>query len=792
MRTTGILGIALAVALAGAIAAQQASQRAPSHSTGTEGGSHSSSSANGTAKTTGNSASATAAGDSTNHYVDPAWCAQCHADIARTYALTGMGRSFAKIDAATMQEKFPFGQPFFHAPSQSFFSIVESNGEVFERRWQTAFDGKETNVEEKRIDYVLGSGNHGRTYLHLTDRGTLEQLPMGWYSENGGTWAMIPGFDRADYPGSTRQVQYECMFCHNAYPQIPAGHTVEGAEPVYQQPLATGIDCQRCHGPGERHIQTVGKGGVTPEEIRASIVNPGRLGPEREMEVCMQCHLETSSLLLPHSVQRADRTPFSFIAGQPLADFRLSFDRAPGKNTRFEVASAPYRLRQSQCFLQTQSNDPDHRMTCTTCHDPHNIPRGEQATTHYNDVCNQCHATQIKQAISAGSHPTNPDCISCHMPNRRTDDAIHIVMTDHLIQRRPPPNLLAPKREYYESPATSYKGEVVLYYPPKLPTTEQNQLDVAVAQVKEESNLRGGIPELAALIEKYKPANAQYYVDLAEALHAAGRSAQSAEMYQEALRHDPSSPQILLRFGSAQIDWQQWSNAEVSLRRATSASPNDAVAWGLLGQAFFQENKNADAKEALTKAVSLDPDLAEPHNYLGGLLVRANDMIGAESEFREALRIEPNVAQWQANLAGLLASEGRMPEARYLFELSIQLDPKFAGARLNYARLLASTGDAAGAEAQAKAAVDADPKNPDAHEIYGYLLTVLGDGNDAVRELRSAIAIEPTFARAHLDLAVALRMTGDVAGASEQLRIAAQGNDPDVRAEAQQLEKSGR
>ena len=42
---------------------------------------------------------------------------------------------------------------------------------------------------------------------------------------------------------------YECMFCHNGYPRIPAGHERVGAEPVYVDPLPEGIDCQRCHGP---------------------------------------------------------------------------------------------------------------------------------------------------------------------------------------------------------------------------------------------------------------------------------------------------------------------------------------------------------------------------------------------------------------------------------------------------------------------------------------------------------------------------------------------------------------
>ena len=29
------------------------------------------------------------------------------------------------------------------------------------------------------------------------------------------------------------------------------------------------------------------------------------------------------------------------------------------------------------------------------------------------------------------------DCVACHMPKTRTDDAVHIVITDHRIQRGP-------------------------------------------------------------------------------------------------------------------------------------------------------------------------------------------------------------------------------------------------------------------------------------------------------------------------------------------------------------------
>jgi Flp pilus assembly protein TadD len=727
-----------------------------------------------------------------NTYADPTLCATCHAEIAANFAKTGMGRSFTKITPDHPADPFP-GKPFYHPASDSYFAMIQRDGKTYQRRWQLDYNGRETNIEEKSADYVLGSGNHGRTYLHLNPRGGLQQLPLGWYSENGGTWNMLPGFDRADYPGSERPVHYECLFCHNAYPKIPKANEEPGSEPVYLLPLPNGIGCQRCHGPGQHHIDTVSKPGATADEIRASIVNPKRLTPEREMEVCMQCHLETSSLKLPHAVSRQGRAPFSYIPGQPLENFELTFDREPGKNTRFEVANAAYAFRKSQCFLQTQSADADHQLRCTTCHDPHNIPRGAEATTHYNTICGTCHTAALTAKLATGAHPANPDCIGCHMPKRRTDDAIHIVMTDHSIQRRPPANGLAPKAEYYESAANAYQGEVVPYYPAKPAPTPENQLDIAVAQLADATNLKEGIPQLATLLQKYRPTRASYYADLAEALHKGGDAAHSAQYFDAALHFAPNSTVILLQYGNALVDWQAWPRVEATMRRVIALTPTDPVAWGLLGQALFEQHKDAEAKTALNKALALDPDLPEPHNYLAGMLVRAGDLDGAEKEFRAALKIMPTNADWQANLAGLLAQRGSIPGARFLFERAIKLKPDAPAPHLNFARMLANVNLTAEAEQQARAAVLADPGAAAAHELWGILLTTLRDADGAARELSTAVNLQPDFWRAHYELGIALSMKGDTAGATQHFRLAAQGNDPAAKAAALELlQKSGR
>src|SRR6202035_5731467 len=94
---------------------------------------------------------------------------------------------------------------------------------------------------------------------------------------------------------------------------------------------------------------------------------------------------------------------------------------------------------------------------------------------HYSSVCMRCHSSAHAAEVAAKA-----DCVSCHMPKRRVDDAPHVIMTDHLIQPRTPANALS---EFAERPAEEYRGEVTPYYPAPLPQPPLNALYRAVAQV---------------------------------------------------------------------------------------------------------------------------------------------------------------------------------------------------------------------------------------------------------------------------------------------------------------------
>ena len=719
-------------------------------------------------------------------FADPKLCIGCHAGIYETYSHTGMAKSFYRLNPANTVENYGKGNPFYHAPTGAYYAMAQRAGKYFQQRWQIGADGKPAYRQEWQIDFAMGSGNHVRTYLRRGANGTLVELPLAWYSEKGGYWDMNPGYD-TDRFITPRKIAYECMFCHNSYPRIPAGHERGNSVPAYLDPIPEGIDCQRCHGTGSRHVRAAQAPGARREDIRSTIMNPARLRGDRQMEVCMQCHLQTTSLRLPAAIRRFDRGPFSYRAGQPLSDFMLFFDRAAvtvavtsGSQPKFEIVSSVVRLRESQCFLQSKG-----AMTCLTCHNPHQIPRGEEATRHYNTVCRQCHSSALDGLVAATKHTAATDCVGCHMPKRRTDDVVHAVITDHLIERRKPSgDPLAEIPEFHETEKTAYHGEVIPYYPKPLSPIGGNQLYLAVAQVEHGSNLSQGIEQLTREIDKQKPGNAEFYFALGEAWRSKGDASNAVTAYEQAVQRDPRSAWTLRRLADALAALGQAPRAADVLNRAIQAAPDDARGWYGLGDLYSRAGRHADEIRAFRRSVELDPDLPEAYNNLGSALAEAGNLKDAETAFLSALGIEPDFADAQANLGMLLASSGALPQAADHFERSLKAKPDNALARCNFAVALAHLNRLEDARQQLELALKTDPNLPEAHELLGSVLQNQHHVDAAIGEYQESLRLRPGFSRAHLDLGTALAEKGDMQGAVEHLRRAASGPDPAVKQRA--------
>src|SRR5437899_11450911 len=96
------------------------------------------------------------------------------------------------------------------------------------------------------------------------------------------------------------------------------------------------------------------------------------------------------------------------------------------------------------------------------------------------------------------------------MQKRRTEDAIHVVMTDHFIRRRPlEGDLLAPLQERHDR----LSGPVKLRYPAR---ARDSALYLAMAE--------GNPPALERAIAAEPPAHAEPYFALVVAYRKAGRA----------------------------------------------------------------------------------------------------------------------------------------------------------------------------------------------------------------------------------------------------------------------------
>jgi predicted CXXCH cytochrome family protein len=744
-------------------------------------------------------------------YVDSAVCAGCHGDIAKAYLSTGMGRSFSLPDAKKSGEDFGQGAGVDHHASNLHYRLLTRGGKLYERRFETGPQGEETNVAEERVDYVIGSGNHARTFLHRDAVGRLIELPVSWYAEGSGYFAMSPGYDRPDQEDFRRAIPAECMFCHNGY----VGTTSEAQRtsmdpPPFPARLPMGIECQRCHGPGEAHVRAAASG-ASEETIRGAIVNPARLSRDRQLEVCMQCHLETSSSHMPNEIRRYNRAVDSYRPGQPLGDYKLYFDPIPAtpNDDRFEIAHAAYRLRMSACFRNSS-------MTCLTCHDPHRSYRGPEMTAHYIAACQRCHQSVAhKTALPAGS-----TCISCHMPERRTDDAVHVVMTDHFIQRvKANRDLLAPLSEAADRPGKS-RG-VRLYYPPQISATAENELYLAVADVKDGAHGRTAVERLRRDLMKDAPAEAEFYFELAHACAKADEREAALHWYEEALRRRADYPAASEELALLDLARGDATSAVAVLQKAVARAPGDDQLLANLGNVYLRAGRPAEAQKALERALQLNPELAEAANLMGLVALQQGSASQAAESFRTAVRLNPAMAEARENLGRVLASGGNYEEAAFQFHRAIAAAPKDAEAHHSYALMLEVTHAWDDALRELKESVRLNEKSAQTHDDLGDLLAARGDAQgaagayeralalkpglvdarlslagllanqgklpEAEKQFRAGLAVNPGLAEAHLGLATVLAREGKTAEAVAQGRAAMQSPDAGVRQSAQEL-----
>ena len=201
-------------------------------------------------------------------------CAGCHRAIYESYLRTGMAQSSGRVGIGPFQEST--AKASFTQGAAEYEVARESSGFVLR-----VTDGGAT--AKRTLDYFIGSGRTGRSYASLIDAYLFES-PVSYYSADS-SWRISPGYQRNRNVQLLRPVETACLNCH-ASELDPLPGSVNGYRmPPFRQ---AGVGCERCHGPGEKHVASMRSGAA---HGGAGIVNPAKLDPARRESVCRQCHL---------------------------------------------------------------------------------------------------------------------------------------------------------------------------------------------------------------------------------------------------------------------------------------------------------------------------------------------------------------------------------------------------------------------------------------------------------------------------------------------------------------------
>jgi predicted CXXCH cytochrome family protein len=569
---------------------------------------------------------------------DPA-CAGCHAGLAKTYRDHPMGRSLAAVADATPTERYDEAARNPFAVTGLRYQVERRGDHWWHKELLTDPQGRVVAETAAEVQFAVGSGRSGRAYL-VNRAGYLFSSPITWYPPKG-VWDLSPGYDKVN-PHFDRPITPDCLFCHSNRAE-PVAHTLNR----YRPPVFHGqaIGCERCHGPGELHVQRHQRGEAVAG-VDDTIVNPARLEHALREAVCQQCHLQGQQ-----RVWRRGRDTFDYRPGLPFHLFMSEFVKPPEQSGGFKFVGTVEQMYASRCFQESRGKD---KMGCVSCHDPHAVPAPDQKAAFYRRRCLNCHTDGRADAggprgkgcsLPAADRQAKADnCVTCHMP-KTGSNVNHVAITDHRVPRlpdrpRPPEDWPRPGRVplvHFHRDLTGPDPEV--------------ERDRAIALVQLADSQPGGdvgrwltemaLPLLESALERDE-ADLPAWEAKGSALWFQGRLDDANACFQKVLRTAPEREQSLFLAATLALGQRRVEAARGYAERLLAVNPWRWRYHLTLAQAQGQGNNWGAAVSACREALKLNP--ADPATrqllVLGHL--RSGDRAQAEREFDLLLALNPS------------------------------------------------------------------------------------------------------------------------------------------------------
>lgn len=556
--------------------------------------------------------------DTSVHYAGMNTCKGCHAEIYNTFIQTGMGQSFGHATKQKSAADFDHNALVYDKDLDFYYKPFWQNDSLYIMEYRLA--GKDTvHKLIRKINYIIGSGQHTNSHIY-SENGYLYQAPITFYTQKR-TWDLAPGFEKGASSRFARMIENECMTCHNGYPEA-----VPGSPNKYVN-LKTGIDCERCHGPGSLHVAEKQAGHIvdTSKMPDYTIVNPRRLSTDLQNNICQRCHLQGVAVL------NDGKTFFDFRPGMHLSEVMNVFmPQYEGAEDKMIMASHVERMKKSNCYVSSG------KMSCITCHNPH-VSVKFTAREHYLSACKSCHGGT--QQLHCSEKETlrlakNDDCVTCHMPRNGSIDIPHVAVTDHYIRRKPENNMEQSKiraflglkcfnndtvdaittarayMEFFEK-FNPNKGllDSALYYlnkqQQKEQTEKQNRDLVRLYFLRGDFNK---VSEYAASLKPETINDAWAAYRIAEAYTQLQQLSQALEWYRRATELMPYSLDFQTKYGTCLWMNNQLNEAEKTFRFVLDENPFFINANINLGYLYMQQGNNTMAYSLMQKAKELAPD----------------------------------------------------------------------------------------------------------------------------------------------------------------------------------------
>ncbi len=321
-------------------------------------------------------------------------CANCHKEIHENFVHTAHNITSQKASEKTIKGSFEEPKNVFQYTYYTSVSMGKTDIGFYQELYF-----HNTEQTSRRFDLVIGSGIRGQSYGNWVGN-KLFQLPVS-YLTSADAWCNSPGFPKFE-PIFNRRITVRCLECHATY--FKDISTPANPQEFDQDQVILGVQCESCHGPGEKHVAFQEQ---NPDEKTGKFIkNPSSFSRQQKLDLCSYCHNNQS---------KSDKGSFGFVPGDSLIKIAEAVN-APLDTQHIDVHGNQYGLLlASKCFKISGT------LECNSCHNTHQEERGNLKL--FSQRCMNCHTEANHNFCKMAGLSTaalKVDCVDCHMPKKQS------------------------------------------------------------------------------------------------------------------------------------------------------------------------------------------------------------------------------------------------------------------------------------------------------------------------------------------------------------------------------------